>query len=173
MPKTKVQKKEIVKSFSDKLEKSKSSVFINFKGLKVKDIESFRKKCREGGADYMVAKKTLMSLVCKEARLDFDPKSIAGDIGTVFGIADEIYPAKIVAEFSKSHEAMKILGGFLEKKFIDESRVKKLSKLPSRQELLAKMVGSMQAPISGFVNVLAGNLRGLVQVLKMISEKKV
>src|SRR3989344_7957621 len=168
MPKTKAQKKDIIKSYEEKLNKAKSSVFISFKGLKVKDIEKFRKNCREGGAEYVVAKKTLMRIVFKASGLEVDPKTFAGDDGTIFSVNDEVFPAKTAAIFAKDHESMKILGGVLEKKFINEAKIQELSRLSSKQELLAKLVGSIQSPISGFVNVLAGNLRGLVQVLKAI-----
>jgi len=78
----------------------------------------------------------------------------------------------VLAAFAKTSEALKIVGGILEGKLLDAVAVISLSKVPSRQELLAKLVGSLQSPLAGLANVLAGNLRGLVQTLKALQEKK-
>jgi large subunit ribosomal protein L10 len=85
--------------------------------------------------------------------------------------SDEVAPAKILVDFAKGKE-MKIYGGLLEGKFITAAKVKELAGLPSKLELIALTVRTIQAPISGFVNVLAGNLRGLVNVLKAVKESK-
>jgi len=173
MSKTREQKQQALKDYGEKLKQAKGLVFANFDGLKVKEIEALRKKCREEGIDYLVAKKTLMRLALKEAGLqDVDPKTFEKGVASIFGYEDEVAPAKIVGEFSKAHEALKPVGGILEQKFIDALKVQELSKLPSKKELLAKVVGSIQAPVSGFVNVLAGNLRGLVNVLNAIKGNK-
>ena len=90
-----------------------------------------------------------------------------------FGYEDEVVPAKIVDEFKKTHEEqINFIGGVLENNFLSAEKIQELAKLPSKQELYAKIVGSLNAPISGFVNVLAGNMRNLVYVLKAIEEKK-
>ena len=172
MAKTKEQKKQIVESFSDKLSQNKALVFANFKGLTVKDIEELRKKCRQENVDYMVAKKTLMNIAFKKAKLDVDAKTLEGEVASVFGYDDETQPARIIEEFSKEHQALKNIGGILENKFVGAEEISELAKLPSKQELLAKVVGSVKAPISGFVNVLAGNMRGLVVALNAIKESK-
>jgi large subunit ribosomal protein L10 len=78
----------------------------------------------------------------------------------------------VLNQFRTTNESLKIIGGTLEKKFIDAAKVMELAQIPGKQELMAKLVGSINSPVSGFVNVLAGNLRGLVQVLKAASEKK-
>jgi large subunit ribosomal protein L10 len=98
-----------------------------------------------------------------------------GQLAAIFGYEDEVAPAKVVDTFLADKEnAGKIafLGGVLEGRFIDKDQVTALAKIPSREELYAKLVGSMNAPVSGFVNALAGNLRNLVGVLKAIEEKK-
>lgn len=173
MAKSRTEKETLVKSFTEKAKIAKSIVFVNFKGLKVKDALALRKKCRESGAEYMVTKKTLMKIALKDAGLDVDITNLPGDIGTVFGFEDEIIAPKIVKEFSKTIEAVNPVAGVLEKLYIDKSKVLALSQLPSRKELLSKLVGSLNSPVSGLVRVLAGNLRGLVQVLKAVGEKKV
>jgi large subunit ribosomal protein L10 len=173
MAKTKAQKEIALKDFVARVKKSKSLVFVNFDKLKVKEIEEFRKKCRQEKVDYLVAKKTLMKIGLKEAGYaDVDSKNLEKGIATLFGLEDEVAPARISQEFGKTHEAMATVGGVLEGKYIDKNRVIELSKLPSRPELLAKVVGSIQAPVSGFVRVLSGNLRNFVYVLNAIKESK-
>lgn len=173
MAKSKNQKEAILAKLKEKLTSMKSVVFANFSGIGVKDIESLRKKCREEGSEYLVAKKTLL----KKALLDngyeyFADQEFAGEVAAIFGDKDEVVPARLVSEFAKNHEQMKILAGILEGKIIDENKVDALSKLPGRDELIAKVVGSIAAPLSGMVNVLQGNLRNFVYVLGTIKEKK-
>lgn len=172
MPKTKTEKEKIVKDLVDLFKRMKSAVFIDFKGLKVKEITELRRLCRQAGISYGVAKKTLLKIASKESGLDFDPHSVEGSFATAFGLADEAAPAKVLADFAKNHEALKILGGLLEGKIVSRETILFLAKLPSKPELIAKLVGSLQAPLSGLVNVLAGNLRGLVNVLNAYKDKK-
>ena len=93
-------------------------------------------------------------------------------MATLVGLIDEVTPARIVNTFAKTHEVVSIFGGLLEGKFIDSAMVKSLANLPSKTELLSRMVGSFNAPLSGLVNVLAGNLRGLARVLNAYKDKK-
>jgi len=96
----------------------------------------------------------------------------AADILTTVGYNDEVAAAKLIADFAKGREGIEVVGGLLEGSFVDASAINQLSSLPSREELLAKLVGSINMPVSGFVNVLAGNLRGLVYALNAIKESK-
>ncbi|MDP3244604.1 MAG: 50S ribosomal protein L10 [bacterium] len=172
MPKTKGQKNDVVRDLTDKLQKMKSGVFVNFSGLKMKDTQKLRELTWDKGVDYQVVKKTLLKIALKDAGLEgIDPKAMEGNLGVAFGLEDEIAAPKLLANFAKGNEALKILGGILENKFIDAAKVKALASLPSRQEMLGRLVGTIAAPVSGFLNVLQGNLRGLVQVLKAVSEK--
>jgi len=173
MAKTKEQKKKTLEELEDKFSRIKAAVFVNFAGLKVKDVTALRNILRKEKIDYMVAKKTLLKIALEKVGYnDVDPKKFEGNIGVAFGYDDEVMTAKLLNQFKAQHEAMKFIGGILEKKYIDAVKVLELANLPSRSELLAKLVGSINSPIAGFVNVLAGNLRGLVQVLKAAAEKK-
>ncbi len=173
MPKTKAQKQEILKGLKEKLEAMKSAVFVSFFGIKVKDINQLRKNGREEGVDYVVTKKTLLKKVLGETGYkEIGDDILKGEIAVVMGKKDEVAAAKLINDFSKTHKEMKIVAGILEGKVIDINKVMALAKLPSRQELLAKAVGSIAAPLSGLVNVLQGNLRGLVYVLNSLKEKK-
>lgn len=162
-----------MQELADAFGKSKSVVFANFRGLPVKEAETLRKQARAEQIDVMVAKKTLLEKVTSEAGLtDVAPRSFEGEVVTLFSYEDEVAPARLLHTFSRTHDMVKMLGGILERHFVVVSKVKELALLPSKQELLAKVVGSMNAPVSGFVNVLAGNLRGLVRVLDGIKVSK-
>lgn len=173
MAKTRQEKQTMVSDLTDKVKNAKSMVFVNFAGLKVKEVEELRKSCRAENVEYLVAKKTLMKIAFDEAGISGgNPRELNQSVATVFGYDDEVAPARIVQTFAKDHEALQTVGGVLEGSFVGSEKVIELSKLPSRDELLAKVVGSINAPVSGFVNVLAGNLRGLVGVLNAIKESK-
>ncbi|HTW96326.1 MAG TPA: 50S ribosomal protein L10 [Candidatus Methylomirabilis sp.] len=174
MPKTRAQKKVILDGLDEKAQAAKSVVFAKFAKLNVKENEDLRKRLKAEGGEYYVAKKTLFNLAFKEKHPDVDFKNMDGQVAAVFGYQDEVAPAKVVDTFRKEMEEPKIffLGGILENKFIPAEMVEMLAKLPSKKELYAKLVGSLNSPVSGFVNVLAGNLRGLLTCLKAIGEKK-
>ncbi len=168
---TKEQKKKLVEDLSEKIKSAKSVVFADFRGLKVKDLSELKKELRKSDSSFRVSKKTLMNIALKEAGIEYNTKELEGQIAISFS-ADEITAAKIIDIFAKKNENIKILGGILGEKILDSTQVKALAKLPGKDELLAKLVGTINAPISGFVNVLAGNLRGLVQVLKAVADTR-
>lgn len=174
MPKTKGQKKHILTDLENKISRAKSVVFANFNGLGVKENEELRAKLKSENSEYYVAKKTLLGLAYKDKDIDsLDIKNFNGQVATVFGYDDEVAPAKILDQFKKDNEdKINFIGGILEGKYIDAEKVGSLAKLPSKIELYAKLVGSINAPVSGFVNALAGNLRNLIYVLRAIEEKK-
>jgi large subunit ribosomal protein L10 len=174
MAKTKLQKQVMLRDVSEKITKAKSMVFAEFSGLGVKQNEDLRHKLRTENSEYLVAKKTILKLALKDKSIEgLDLGSIKGQLSVVFGYEDEVAPAKIVNEFKKGNpDSISFAGGILEGKFINASKVQELACLPSKQELYAKIVGSINAPISGFVTVLAGNMRGLVVALNAIKEKK-
>lgn len=174
MPKNRIQKQVIFRDLNEKIKKSKSVVFAGFNALGVKDNEALRLKLKAEGGEYYVAKKTLMNLALKENRLEVNVRDLSGKLAVIFAYEDEVAPAKILGNFCKEKDKegkIFFLGGILDGKLLSKEDVLALSTLPSKKELYTKMLGSLNAPISGFVNVLAGNLRGLVNVLKAISEK--
>ncbi|MFA6973430.1 MAG: 50S ribosomal protein L10 [Parcubacteria group bacterium] len=172
MKQTKQQKEELVKDLTAKLKASKAVVFSDYKGLEVKDMTAMRRELRASGIELKVLKKTLINLAFKEAGIEMDVKKLEGQIAIAISSGDEVAAAKIIAKAAKANENLKIVGGILGVKELSAAEVNALAKLPSKEELLGKLVGTLNAPVSGFVNVLAGNLRGLVTVLKAIGENK-
>lgn len=175
MSKTKEQKRNILEEIKAKIAKAKSIIFTKYNGLGVKDNEALRLKLGQENNEYYVAKKTLLNLAFKDkAIIGLAVKKFNGQVAAVFGYGDEVSPAKIVGQFKKEKDKegkIEFIGGILEGKYLDAVQVDSLSKLPSKQELYGKIVGSINAPVSGLVNALAGNIRNLVQVLKAVEEK--
>lgn len=172
MSKTKVQKQAIVTELADKFRRMKSAVFTSIAGYTMPDADKLRAKGRKQGVDFVVTKKTLLLRALKDVGIEPPEGSLQGSILTSIGFEDEVAPAKLIAELIKEKEAIKMIGGILEGKLVDAASVKQLAKLPGKQELLAKLVGSLNAPVSGFVNVLAGNLRAFVYALNAVKESK-
>jgi len=155
MPKTKEQKSQIIQGLADQLARMKAAVMFNFSGIEVKEINKLRDKCREEGLDYIVAKKTLLKKSLAEKGFNsIADQAFDGEIATLFSYEDEVAPARIVASFAKENDKLKFAGGIFEGVFIDAARIKELSKIPSRKELLAKVAGCLSNPLSGLVRVL-------------------
>jgi large subunit ribosomal protein L10 len=165
MAQTKAQKQKILEDLKDKMERQKAIIFFDFTGLKVKDFSNLRRKIKAAGDELKVVKKTLIDLAFKKAKLEIEPKKMAGEIALVFGFKDALSLAKEIYQFGKTNEHLKILGGFFENEFRPAEEIITLAQLPSRDELLARLVGSIASPMSGFVNVLQGNIKGLIRVL--------
>lgn len=173
MPKSKQQKKETVESLAAGLKQAKGVVFANFQGLTVAQTEELRRNARQEGVTMLAAKKTLVHRALADAGLSgTDLSGFQGGIATFIG-QDEVAPAKVVAAFARKNEMVAIFGGILEGRFIDKAMVKSLSALPGKIELLSRLAGSMNAPISGFANASAAILRGLLNALNAYREKKI
>ena len=127
---------------------------------------------RQSGNELKIAKKTLINRAFEEKKMDLSIRDLGGQVGVVFGYEDEVSSSKNVYEFSKTHETVKILGGLLEGNFYEVSDIVKIAKLPSREQLLGGLMGTLNAPISNFAYVLSGTLSQFVQALSQIRDKK-
>lgn len=172
MPKTRQEKEQIVADVADKFKRMKAAAFTSISGFTMGQADELREKASELGVEVFIAKKTLLAHAAKEAGLDVDPLEFEGSILTAVSFDDQVSAAKVLSDLSKENDAVVFAAGILEGKGLTAEEVAQLALLPSKQELLAKLVGTLNAPVSGFVNVLAGNLRGLVTVLGAIKEQK-
>ena len=161
-----------VAELKDLLSSSKRAVLVDYCGLTVAEDTELRSKMREAGVKYMVAKNTFIRIAAKEAGIEGLDAYLEHNTAVAFSAEDPVAPAKILNDFSKDHKALEIKAGILDGKVIALDEVKALAELPSREELLAKLVGSMQAPISGLVNVLQGTIRNFVYTLEAVRQKK-
>lgn len=172
MAKTKQQKKDDLQKLEDKIAKAKSLVFVGYDKVKIGDQEKLRKGLKQEKGEFLVTKKTLLNLALKDLKIANTEKiEFEKEVALAFGYEDEIMPARFVAQVARTAGNLKIKGGILEKQLVAVEKIKFLANLPSKQVLQAKLLGTLKAPISGLANVLQGNIRGLVYVLKAISEK--
>ncbi|MEK9132282.1 MAG: 50S ribosomal protein L10 [Patescibacteria group bacterium] len=170
---TKQKKAEVLAELIKNFEGAKSVVFSQYQGTNVKNMRELRKRLFAQDISFQVARKTLMKLAAKKIGLAEIPDGfMEGPIGLAFSRKDEIAPAKIIHEFNKVAETVKITGALFEGKFIDAEAAKTIAVLPSREVLLARLVGSMKSPIYGFYSVLHGILRNFVYALSEIQKKK-
>jgi large subunit ribosomal protein L10 len=168
---SKDKKTEKINELKDMFSNSAASVAVCYSTLKANDITMLRKKMREVGITPVVTKNSLVKKALAEAKLEIDQTIL--DKPVLFGFGpDEVEISKILTDFVKGYESVEVLGGLVRGEIADSAKIKVLASLPSRQELQAKLVGTIAAPISGFVNVLSGNLRGLVNALNQISKQK-
>lgn len=172
MAKTKQQKEEMLVSLTDRLSRAKLAVLVKYQGLKVKDTMILRNQLREAGVDMMVPKNAIAKIAFKDSGIEITGEAFDQPLAILFGYEDEVRPAREIVLFGKTHEVVEILGGIVEKKMVDASMIKALAALPSREQLLATMLGSLNAPVSGLVNVLAGVPRAFVTALKQIEQQK-
>ncbi len=166
------EKEAVVKELTDKFSSAKSLVITDYLGLNVAEMTELRSKLREAGVEFKVVKNTLATIAANDVEMEEMTEYFSGPTAIAFGEDDAVSPAKVLVEFAKDHEVLEIKAGLLNGEMISKEKVESLAEIPSREELLAKAFASMKAPLTGLVNVLQGNIRGLVQVLNQIKEEK-
>lgn len=167
------QKQEAVAELTEKLKGAVSGVLVDYKGISVADDTKLRRELREAGVEYAVIKNSILRRAAENAGFEGLKDVLVGSSALAISNEDAIAPAKILhkyAEASKGKFAIK--AGFVDGNVVDENAVASLAKLPSREELVAMTLRGLNAPITGLVNVLNGNIRGLVIALNQIREKQ-
>ena len=156
MPSQKVlqEKEQIVAGIAEQFKTAVSGVFVDYCGLTVEEDTQLRNKFREAGVEYKVIKNTLTARAAKEVGFDALEPILNGPTSLAISMTDEVAPAKVVAEFAKTHEQLEIKGGFLDGKVLELAEVKQLAATPNRETLLAKLLGSLNAPISNLARTL-------------------
>lgn len=181
MPKTRTQKEETVADLTDKLKRAKSVVFADYqqagtsgsKGLSMSQLSDLRSKLREQYAEFSVTKNTLLKLALDTSSLQpLTSNLLNGPTATLFSYEDEVSPIKILVKALKDAGLGSIKAGLLDGILMDSIQINRLAALPSKDELRAKVVGSLGAPLYGIVGVLQGNLRNLVYALDQIRTMK-
>lgn len=161
-----------MKELAENLDKMKAAVLADFTHLTVAEMQDLRKKLREQGAVLKVAKKSLFKIALeknKNLKKIKDSLQVAGPLSLAFGLVDEIAPAKTLVDFKREHQKLEILGGILGGNYLSQAEVLNLAKLPSKEEMQAKLVSLFAAPLAGLANVCVANLRNLIYILKNIS----
>lgn len=170
-------KQAVVAQLKEQLESAKGVVLTSYKGLTVAQDTELRRELREAGVSYHVVKNTMLRIAAKEAGIEGIEEHLEGTTAFAFSTEDAVAPAKVICGFIKKNkledaEVLTVKVGMVEDKVIGVDEVKALATLPSREELIAKLLGSMNAPISNTVNVLQGVIRNAVYVLDAIRSQK-
>ena len=148
-------KSQVVSEIVEKLEKSSSAIVVDYKGLTVEEVTELRKQMREAGVDYKVYKNTLVRRAAKEVGIEqFNDELLVGTNAIAFGYDDPVAPARILKGFMDSHPKMKLKMGIVEGAFYDESKIVEMANIPSREVLIAKLLGSLKAPVSNFAYLI-------------------
>lgn len=165
-------KTQLVEEIKEKIENAQSIVIVNYRGLNVSEVTELRANFREAGVDYKVYKNTMMRRAFAELGFSELDEILKGPSAVAFSMEDAVAGAKVASNFSADHEKLEIKSGIVDGKIISVEEVKDLAKLPSREVLVAQVLGGLNAPIQGLANVLTGNLKGLAVVLQAIADKK-
>lgn len=165
------EKAQVIEELTGKLQ-SGSVVLVDYQGMDVAKSTDLRARSREAGVDFVVAKNTLARRAANEAGVEDLSEFLVGPTALAFS-EDPVASAKLMAEFADQVEAFSLKGGLLEGgRVLGESDVVALSKLPSREQLIAQVVGGISSPLSGLVTVLNNTVQGLVVALGQIAEQK-
>lgn len=148
-------KKAVVEDIQEKIQNAKSIVFVDYRGITVEQVTDMRNAMRAEGIEYKVLKNTMIKRAADAAGIEGLDEILNGPTAVAFGYEDEIAPARVVSKYAKQIQALEIKGGIMEGAVVDVDVVNRMAAIPSRNELLAKMLGSMNAPIAGFVRALA------------------
>lgn len=143
-------KKEIVAEITDKFQRSTAAVIVDYRGLKVDELTELRKQCREKGLEYKVYKNTLTRLAAEKAGMNELVSELVGPNAIVFSYDDPVAAAKIASEFAKNHKNLELKAGIVEGVLYKDAKLEEFASIPSREELIAKLLGSFKAPISNF-----------------------
>ncbi len=167
------QKAAAVAEIKERLQATQSVVFMDYRGMNVATVTKLRRKCREAGVDMKVIKNTLTRLAATELGMEAINTKLEGTTAAFFGMNDPVAPAKILEEFLKESKlTLEIKGGIVSGKVIDAAGVKALASLPDKNVLIAQVLGTLIAPITGFYSVLQGNTRNLVYALEAVRKQK-
>ncbi len=166
-----VEKEAAVAELKRRFKDAKSVIFADYRGLNVAQVTKLRAKLRQAGIEYKVVKNTLARIAAREVGLTGVEQFLEGPTAVAFGI-DPVAPAKAVTEFARDNEQLEIKAGVLEGRLIDLAGVKALAELPPRGVLLARVLGGMQAPLSGLATVLHAPLRQVVWTLEAVRKKQ-
>lgn len=165
-------KKQIVAELAEKMGQSKGIIFYDYRGLNVLEVTELRNKFREAGVEYHVIKNSMLRRAAQQLEITGLDESLAGPTAVAFGISDPVAPAKVLVEFVKKVKKTEIKAGVLGTKVIDLKGIEALAELPSREQLLAQLAGTLNAPITGLARSLSGIICKLGYALNAVKEQK-
>lgn len=168
----KQQKQEQVNEFGTKLREAQAAFLVDYRGLNVEEVNDLRRKLRDIGVEYRVVKNTLLRIAIQDTGMKCLDPYLEGPTAIAIAHEEPVSSAKVLADFAKDKKKFELKVGCVQGQLYSVDDIQRLSQLPSREVLLGKILGSLNAPASNLVGVLAAVPRSLVQVLAAIQEKK-
>jgi len=169
---TKAFKEEKINEIKQTASKAKVAIVSDYRGLTVEEITDLRRRLQAEKGDFVVTKNTLAKIAFKGTELEGIAELLTGPSAIAFGFEDQVSPAKVITKFIKEKKKTEIKGGILDGKVLSENEVKDLANLPSKEELYAKILGSLNSPASGIVYAINGVMSGLVRALDEVRKQK-
>lgn len=166
------KKEAAITQLRDRLSNSKNLFFTNYAGLTVEQITKLRTELRKDGSTYSVVKNTLFSIAAGDDLAKQIERFMAGPTGVVFAGEDPVAPAKAIKQFSDDVKTLEVKAAFIDGALVGAAQVNALAALPPKDQLIAKMIGSLASPLRGLVTVLSGNTSGLVRALNALREQR-
>jgi len=165
-------KEAIVGQIKDRFNGAEAVIMIDYRGLTVKQMQTLRTSVREAGGEIKIYKNSLTEIAVRELALPNLDAFLEGPTAFVFIAEDPVAPAKALTTFAKENQALELKGGLVSNQVVDAAGVKAIASLPSREELVAKLLGTMLNPLTGTVRVLSGPARAFVTVVDAIAKEK-
>lgn len=165
-------KKQIVLDIKEKMERAQGMVFYDYRGLTVSEVTELRNKFREVGVEYKVLKNSMIKRAADMLEIEGLDEHLAGPTAVAFGFEDPVAPAKVLVEYTKKLKKTEIKTGVLDNKVIGLDEINNLAELPSREQLLGMLAGTLNAPITGFARSLSGIISKLGYALNAVKEQK-
>lgn len=169
---TKAFKENKIECIKEQLAKAKVAIVTEYRGYSVEEITNLRRNLQKEDGDYTVTKNTLAKIAVKGTEYEVLADVMKGPIALAFGFKDQVSPAKIVSKFITDAKKGSIVAAALDGKLLTADEAKALAKLPSREELYAKMLGCINSPASGIANATNGVLTSLVRAVDAVREQK-
>ena len=169
---TKAFKSEKIDAIKSKVEKAQVALITEYKGYTVEEITNLRRELQKQGGDYMVTKNTLAKVAIKGTSYEAMTELMKGPIAIAFGFDDQVSPAKVVSKFIKDTKKGEILGAVLDGNLLSASEAKALANLPSKEEIYAKMLGSINSPASGIVGSINAVMAQLTRAMAAVRDQK-
>lgn len=154
MNKNRQLKQAKVAEIKEKLEKAQAVILADYQGLTVEEDTQLRKNLREAGVEYKVYKNTLVTLAAKELGMDGIAEYLEGPVSIALGYEDVTAPARVLNDFAKDHKKLELKAGIVQGEIYDVDKVKQLASIPSKEVLIAKLLGSIKSPLSNFAYLL-------------------
>jgi len=164
-------KTELLKKYKDILKNKEGYFLVRSDNIDTATVTELKKELKNNNANFRVLKNTIFKIALQDTEQPVEIQNFDGATAVIYFDQDPTIPARLIRDIQEETEQMNAKGGVFEGEFLSEEKVIQLAEIPSRQELLGMLVGSMSAPLTGFMNAVTGNIKGLTVALKDMSEK--